>query len=43
MTETEINQKVTDVLNLMKGVTFLELRKIVRQVEFVAETKAIIS
>ena len=43
MTETEINQKVTEVLNLMKGITFTELRKIIRQVESTAETKAIIS
>jgi|688.fasta_scaffold815012_2 hypothetical protein len=43
MTETEINQKVTAVLNLMKGATFTELRKIIRQVESIAETKAMIS
>ncbi len=43
MTETEIHQKVTEVLNLMKGITFTELRKIIRQVESTAETKAIIS
>ena len=43
MTETEINQKVTEVLNLMKGVTFTELRKIIRQVESTAETKSVIS
>ncbi|WP_255549710.1 hypothetical protein [Flavobacterium sp. HJJ] len=43
MAEEEIKQKVTEVLDLMKGVTFTELRKIIRQVETEAETKAIIS
>lgn len=43
MTEIEIKQKATEVLNLMKGVTFTELRKIIRQVESTAETKAVIS
>lgn len=43
MTETEIKQKATEVLNLMKGVTFTELRKIIRQVESTAETKVVIS
>lgn len=42
MKETEIEQKVTDVLNLMKGLTFVELRKIIRQVESRAEMNAII-
>lgn len=43
MTETEIKQKVEDVLNLMKGVTFKELRKIIRSVETEAENSAVIS
>jgi hypothetical protein len=43
MTELEINQKVVEVLNLMKGTTFTELRKIVRRVEAEAEGKAVIS
>lgn len=43
MTVTEIDQKATEVLNLMKGATFSELRKIIRQVESTAETKAMIS
>lgn len=43
MKEIEIDQKVKEVLSLMKGVTFTELRKILRQVESTAETKAIIS
>lgn len=43
MKEIEIDQKVKEVLSLMKGVTFTELRKILRQVESIAETKAIIS
>lgn len=43
MTETEINQKVTEVLNLIKGTTFTELRKIIRRVEAEAEGKAVIN
>lgn len=43
MTETEINQKVTEVLNLIKGATFTELRKIIRRVEVEAEGIAVIS
>lgn len=43
MTETEINQKVKEVLNLIKGSTFTELRKIIRRVETEAEGIAVIS
>lgn len=42
MTETEIKQKATEALSLM-GVTFTELRKIIREVESTAETNAVIS
>ena len=43
MTETEIKQKVTEMLNLMKGATYAEFRKIIRSVEAEAESKAVIS
>ena len=43
MTETEIKQKVTNVLNLIKGLTFTEIRKIIRRVEAAAEYTAVIS
>ena len=39
MTETEINQKVTEVLNLMKGISLKEYKEIIRFVDTDVQTK----
>ena len=39
MTETEINQKVTEVLNLMKGISLKEYKEIIRFVDTEVQTK----
>lgn len=39
MTETEIEQKVTEVLNLIKGVNLKEYKEIIRFLDTEVQTK----